>query len=92
MGRSAILVLGAAIPMLCLAGGPARAQGCAEAWYQRNLIYKQAGYCFRTPRAIGAFGNAGCSYDAVEDVPLSARQRAQVAELRAFERANACPQ
>ena len=70
----------------------ARADGCEEAWYQRNLIYKQSGYCFRTPRGIRAFGNAGCSYDAVEDVPLSARQRQTVAELKSYERANGCPQ
>lgn len=71
--------------------GQSEAAGCEEAWYQRNLIYKQAGYCFRTPRAIQAFGNAGCAYDAVEDVPLSSRQRAAVAELRAYEAANRCP-
>ena len=71
--------------------GQAAAAGCEEAWYQRNLIYKQAGYCFRTPRAISAFGNAGCRYDAVEDVPLSARQQSTVAELRGYERANGCP-
>jgi hypothetical protein len=78
---------------IVLAGtvGQASAAGCEEAWYQRNLVYKQAGYCFRTPRAIAAFGNAGCAYDAIEDVPLSARQRATVAELRAYERENACP-
>ena len=73
------------------ATGRANAAGCEEAWFQRNLIYKQGGYCFRTPRAIAAFGNAGCAYDAVEDVPLSARQRAAVADLRAYERTNACP-
>ena len=78
--------------VLALGAAPAGAQSCGEAWYQRNLIYKQAGYCFTTPRAIRAFGNAGCSYDSVEDVPLSARQRASVAELRAFERAQGCPQ
>lgn len=77
--------------ILTIAVSPASAQGCAEAWYQRNALYKQGGYCFRTPRAISAFGNAGCRYDAVEDVPLSARQRAAVAEIQAFERANGCP-
>ncbi|GEP10061.1 hypothetical protein MGN01_19060 [Methylobacterium gnaphalii] len=80
--------------MLALSAGvfEARAGGCEDAWYQRNAIYKQQGYCFRTPRAIRAFGNAGCTYDAVEDVPLSARQRAQVAELKAYEQSYGCPQ
>lgn len=77
--------------MTGLLASAARADGCEEAWYQRNLIYKQAGYCFRTPRGIRAFGNAGCTYDAVEDVPLSARQRATVSELKNYERANGCP-
>ncbi|GEO99655.1 YARHG domain-containing protein [Methylobacterium haplocladii] len=85
VGLSGMLVTGLAAPS-------ARADGCEEAWYQRNLIYKQAGYCFRTPRGIRAFGNAGCSYDAVEDVPLSARQRTTVGELKSYERANGCPQ
>lgn len=82
---SAVLVMGMAAPA-------AQADGCEEAWYQRNLIYKQAGYCFRTQRGIRAFGNAGCSYDAVEDVPLSANQRETVARLRNYERATGCPQ
>ena len=80
-----------AMVVLVASVGQSAAGGCEEAWYQRNLVYKQAGYCFRTPRAISAFGNAGCSYDAIEDVPLSSRQRAAVAELRAYELANRCP-
>ena len=76
--------------VLALGTLAARADGCEEAWYQRNLIYKQAGYCFKTSRAIRAFGNAGCSYDSQSDVPLSANQRAAVAQFVAYERANAC--
>lgn len=66
------------------------AQGCDELWYERNRIYKEAGYCFRTPRGIRAFGNAGCSYDDERDVPLSARQRETVAQIRRTERAIGC--
>ncbi|KAA0124249.1 YARHG domain-containing protein [Methylobacterium sp. UNC378MF] len=69
----------------------AMANDCAEAWYQRNLIYKQAGYCFSTPRAIRTFGNAGCQYDAMDRVPLSRQEQSAVAELQAFERTHACP-
>ncbi|GJE28093.1 YARHG domain-containing protein [Methylobacterium organophilum] len=76
---------------LALGTTGAVAQSCDEAWYQRNLIYKDAGYCFTTPKAIRAFGNAGCRYDNLLDVPLSPRQRSAVAELRAFERARGCP-
>lgn len=84
------IVFSAAALGMLIAHGPAEAQSCGEAWFQRNQIYKDNGYCFKTARAIRAFGNAGCSYDDVGDVPLSARQRATVADLRAFERSNGC--
>jgi len=37
--------------------------GCDQLWFGRNSIFKVAGYCFKTPRAIAAFGNAGCLSD-----------------------------
>jgi hypothetical protein len=63
---------------------------CASLWRERNQIYKDAGYCFKTSRAIRAFGNAGCEYDDVKDAPLSANQRAAVADIVAQERAMGC--
>jgi YARHG domain len=30
-----------------------------QLWYQRNRDFKDAGYCFRTSRAIRMYGNAG---------------------------------
>jgi hypothetical protein len=70
---------------------PALAQAsCSSLWYERNQIYKDAGYCFKTARAIRAFGNAGCSFDDINDVPLSARQRAAVQEIVAQERRAGC--
>ncbi|GJD60674.1 YARHG domain-containing protein [Methylobacterium frigidaeris] len=77
--------------LLCLAGAtPGLAQSCDEFWYQRNMIYKEAGYCFRTAKAIRSFGNAGCRYDDQADVPLSARLRAEIAEIASMERAMRC--
>ncbi len=79
---------------LPLAGGAAAqhsGSSCGELWYARNEIYKDAGYCFRTQRGIRAFGNAGCRYDDVEDVPLSANQRREVAEIQRWERIKGCP-
>jgi len=64
---------------------------CDELWAERNAVYKDAGYCFQTTRAIRAFGNAGCRYDSLADVPLSARDRAKVAEIQRQEAANRCP-
>ena len=57
----------------------------------RNEIYKAQGYCFRTQRAIAAFGNAGCQYDDVEDLPLSARDHRAIAAIVRQERALGCP-
>ncbi|GGI24349.1 DUF4424 family protein [Bradyrhizobium guangdongense] len=66
-------------------------QPCDQLWQQRNSIFKAGGYCFRTPRAIAAFGNAGCKYDNILDVPLSARDRQVVNDIQRIERIKACP-
>jgi hypothetical protein len=73
-----------------LAASPADASECDELSYQRNAIYKDAGYCFKTAAQIRNFGNAGCQFDDQADVPLSARQRAQVAAILRQERAAGC--
>ena len=70
---------------------PVRAETCDDLWYARNEIYKAQGYCFRTRRGIDAFGNAGCSYDNAEDVPLSSSQRRAIADIQREERARRCP-
>ena len=73
------------------AATPALAQGiCQSLWVERNSIYKDAGYCFKTQRAIRYFGNAGCSYDSEGSIPMSYSQRARVQEILALERANGC--
>ncbi|POR40517.1 YARHG domain-containing protein [Methylobacterium sp. V23] len=63
---------------------------CEELWTEKNTIFKAAGYCFRTSQAIQAFGNAGCQFDDEADVPLSARRREQVVQLRATAKALGC--
>ncbi len=47
------------------------AYSCPELWTMRNQIYKNAGYCFKSSRAMAAFGNAGCKFDSIDAVPLS---------------------
>ena len=76
----------------CWTSTPSAAQDrtCADLWYRRNAEYKAAGYCFRTPDGIRAFGNAGCAYDDVAEVPLSRGQRATVAAIVARERELGC--
>ena len=69
----------------------ARAQNCLDLWVERNTYYKQAGYCFKTRRAIDYFGNGGCAYDNERDVPLSGAVRARINQIVAQERAYRCP-
>ncbi|WP_271166811.1 YARHG domain-containing protein [Hansschlegelia plantiphila] len=77
---------------LALLASPAVSQSiCADLWRERNSIYRNAGYCFKTPRAIRAFGSAGCSYDDIADVPLSARERADIMDITREEHVRGCP-
>jgi hypothetical protein len=72
---------------------PAHAQGenCQDLWVSRNSIYKARGYCFKTARAIGYFGNGGCKFYNEAAVPLTPADRATIARIRARERALGCP-
>jgi hypothetical protein len=75
-----------------LAVSAANAQGriCHRLWVERNQIYKDYGYCFKTERAIRYFGNRGCRYEYQEDVPISRRDRARIADIQAEERDLGC--
>src|SRR3972149_943324 len=55
---------------------------CQFLWEVRNTIYKENGYCFHTPKAIKAFGNAGCLYDDAGAVPLNAAERYNVKAIK----------
>lgn len=68
----------------------ASAQSCQDLWVERNSYYKDAGYCFKTSRAISYFGNGGCIYDIEADVPLPRGIRARIAEITRMERRNGC--
>ncbi|HZT86653.1 MAG TPA: YARHG domain-containing protein [Stellaceae bacterium] len=70
--------------------GASYAQSCDQLWYERNSIYKAAGYCFKTARAIRAFGNAGCMYDVEAALPLSRFQRERIAAIVREERILGC--
>jgi YARHG domain-containing protein len=64
---------------------------CDQLWFGRNSIFKEAGYCFKTSRAIAAFGNAGCRYDDVTAVPLSNENQNFVSAIQRAEHVKACP-
>ena len=68
----------------------ASAQSCQELWVERNSYYKDAGYCFKTRRAISYFGNGGCMYDDEASVPLPREVRARIAEIVWLERRYRC--
>lgn len=91
MQLNAALLIGS---LFCFGVGfssPAAADTCDDLWYSRNEVYKTLGYCFKTARAIRAFGNAGCLYDRLEDVPLNRAQQRMVGDLLREERALGCP-
>ena len=80
-----------AIAILLALAGPALAQdSCADLAIQRNAIFKRAGFCFKTPAMIRTFGNAGCQYDDQRDVPLSERDRAEIASISRLEHTMGC--
>lgn len=67
-----------------------RRQSCHDLWVERNSYYKQAGYCFKTSKAISYFGNGGCIYDIEASVPLPRDIRARIAEITRIERRSGC--
>ena len=63
---------------------------CQILWEMRNWIYKENGYCFRTPKAIEAFGNSGCRYDDVAQVPLNDIERHNMTTIKSVEIKKGC--
>lgn len=63
---------------------------CQAYWQERNTILKENRYCFKSPRAIHYFGNSGCVYQRVEDIPLPTAQLERMLEIRAMEKAHKC--
>ncbi|MCC7252540.1 YARHG domain-containing protein [Hyphomicrobium sp.] len=67
-----------------------QARSCEDLWILRNSIWNDAGYCFKTPRAIKAFGNHACQYTDQSAVPLNDYQRANARTILAVESAHNC--
>lgn len=59
---------------------------CSELWYARNAIYAEAGYCFKTDRAISVFGRR--CHPPYGD--LSGREQRQVEEIKYWESRKGC--
>ncbi len=69
---------------------PGPTSTCDELWRERNFIYREAGHCFKTAKAIRRFGNAGCVYDNMGDVWLSRKQRRYIADVQRLEHLRGC--
>ncbi len=87
--------LSAAVILIAATSVPAAAQNyraysCQDLWVARNQIYKDAGYCFKTSRAIRFFGNAGCQFDSESRVPLSRGDRAEIDRIKRIENDKGC--
>lgn len=85
-----LVCFGTAVLLTPIFAAVANADTCGALSFRRNAIYKDAGYCFKTAAQIRVFGNAGCQFDDQADVPLSARQRAEVAAIVREERDSGC--
>jgi hypothetical protein len=85
----ALAVVATAAPLTPLASAPAFAQGggrCYDLWYQRNAIYANRGYCFKTAQARSVFG-PGCFPPYGR---LSPAEKRQVAWIQAQENRFGC--
>ena len=61
---------------------------CDSLWHLRNQIFDEAGYCFKTERAIYAFGNDGCTSGSYSI--LNTYERANVSMIKSIEQAKGC--
>ena len=83
------LYIAAAITALSLtvSTAPAFAASCYDLWYERNQIYDDNGFCFKTQLAQETFDNSDC-YTSHPDLSRSEERR--VAQIKARERAKRC--
>ncbi len=88
--RRCAIATAAAVAGTLLTTSYASAQSCQALWVERNSYYKEAGYCFKTNRAIAYFGNQGCMYDNEGSVPLSRAARVRINEIVRLERMMGC--
>jgi hypothetical protein len=70
---------------ICLT--PASAASCYELWYERNQIYDENGFCFKSRLGMDTFDNSDCYTD---NPKLSKAERRRVNEIKAAEKAKRC--
>ncbi len=93
MRTRTLLLSGLAVLLISggwLSAAQAQSNVFQQLWVERNQIYADNGYCFKTERAISYFGNAGCRYEYEGAVPLSRADRARINRIQAAEREYGC--
>ncbi len=66
---------------------PALAASCYDLWYERNQIYDDNGFCFKTQLGQDTFDNSDCW---TSNPQLSRSEVKRVAQIKAQERAKRC--
>jgi YARHG domain len=82
-------ILLTSITALALTAGlaPASAASCYDLWYERNQIFDDNGYCFKSDLGKETFDNSDC-YTSHPDLTRAEQRR--VAAIKARERAKGC--
>lgn len=65
----------------------AAAASCYDLWYERNAIYDDNGYCFKTQMGRDVFDNGDCW---TGNPTLSKAERRRVDQIKAEERRRGC--
>ena len=72
---------------LLLSFNPAQANECVYLWLERNTIYDEAGYCFKTNLGRAVFDNSDCY---TRDPALTSRERNRIAQISRTEKSLGC--
>ena len=63
------------------------AASCYDLWYERNQIYDDNGFCFKTQLGQETFDNSDCYTD---NAQLSKAEQRRVAQIKAEEKRKRC--
>ena len=74
-----------------IGNNPGGGGDCQALWVERNQFYKDAGYCFKTQRAIQYFSNDGCTVQDESRIRFSPDVQRRIQEIIRQERAMNCP-
>ncbi len=81
------LSIGLAALTLFISPATAYAASCADLWYQRNVIFADNGYCFKTSLGKRTFRNYSCW---TSNPKLSRAEQRRVAAIKKQERRKGC--